>query len=245
MNQDIQPHTVWQSLVLHLFPGALLTAVYFAITPLITQAGYPALAALFLSILVVLLPFELGVLFVESRKRNGRLSLAGVVLNQEPIPLWQYFVLVPLLLAWSAGVFIGLSSLDSLLMRSLFAWLPSGSAPTAFLDIAAQYPRSVLQITALLGLLLNGIAGPAVEELYFRGYLMPRIPSSRKWAPLINAVLFSLYHFFSPWQFVTRIIALIPTVYTVSWKRNLYVSMIMHCLLNTIGMLSILTLVFR
>ena len=37
-----------------------------------------------------------------------------------------------------------------------------------------------------LGFLLNGFFGPFVEELYFRGYLLPRIPSSKRWAPLIN-----------------------------------------------------------
>ena len=84
---------------------------------------------------------------------------------------------------------------------------------------------------------LNGIAGPLVEELYFRGYLLPRIPSRRGWAPLINVILFSLYHFFSPWQNVTRIVALIPLVYTVAWKRNIYLSIFTHCILNTLGMI--------
>jgi len=93
--------------------------------------------------------------------------------------------------------------------------------------------------------LLNGILGPVTEELYFRGYLLPRIPASRAWAPLFNVLLFSLYHFFSPWQNVTRIVALIPLVYAVAWKRNMYLSLITHVLLNTLGMLSLLALAMR
>ena len=44
-----------------------------------------------------------------------------------------------------------------------------------------------------------------VEELYFRGYLLPRISRLGAWAPLVNTVLFSLYHLFTPWLSVGRI----------------------------------------
>jgi hypothetical protein len=81
-----------------------------------------------------------------------------------------------------------------------------------------------------------------VEELYFRGYLLPRIPASRTWAPLVNVILFSLYHFFTPWQNALRIVALVPLVYAVSWKRNIYLSIFTHCLLNTLGVLPALLL---
>ncbi len=75
-----------------------------------------------------------------------------------------------------------------------------------------------------------------VEELYFRGYLLPRIPASQKWAPLINVVLFSLYQFFPPWQSITRILDLLPVVYVTSRKRSVYVSIFTHCLLNHFSM---------
>jgi hypothetical protein len=34
--------------------------------------------------------------------------------------------------------------------------------------------------------------------------LLPRISRFGGWAPLINTVLFSLYHFFTPWQLLGR-----------------------------------------
>lgn len=55
--------------------------------------------------------------------------------------------------------------------------------------------------------------------------------------PLVNTVLFSLYHFFTPWQNVGRIIALLPTIYARWWKRNIYVSMAVHVLGNVSAML--------
>ena len=44
-----------------------------------------------------------------------------------------------------------------------------------------------------------------VEKMYFRGYLLPRISRLGAWAPLVNTVLFSPYHLFTPWLNVGRI----------------------------------------
>jgi membrane protease YdiL (CAAX protease family) len=245
MEQPVQPHTVRQSVALHLIPGALLTIAYFLCAPSVMRAGYPALMALLLCILVILVPVELGILFCEGRKLHGSYSLEGVVLNREHLPVWQYLVFVPVLLLWAAAAFILLTPLDNFLIRTLFSWMPAWTAPAALTANIAQYSRSALITTTAFAFALNGIAGPVVEELYFRGYLLPRIPASRRWSPLINAVLFSLYHFFSPWQFITRIVALVVPLYVVSWKRNLYLNMLMHCLLNTLGMVSLVGLAAR
>jgi membrane protease YdiL (CAAX protease family) len=243
MNQDISPHTIPQTIALHLVPGALITAFYFLTAPLIIRAGYPALMSLLLAILLILIPFELGFLLYQGYQQNGRLSLKNVVLYREPIPIWQYFVFVPLLLGWGIAAFVLLSPLDNYLIQSLFTWLPIWSISE--IQGFDQYSQSTLRITFFVALVINGIAGPLTEELYFRGYLLPRIPFTRLWAPLINVVLFSLYHFFSPWQNITRIVAVTPLIYAVSWKRNLYLSILVHCSLNTLGQLLALAAVLR
>jgi hypothetical protein len=79
-----------------------------------------------------------------------------------------------------------------------------------------------------------------VEELYFRGYLLPRLSRLKGWAPLVNILLFSLYHFFTPWQNLTRIIALVPMVNSVWWKKNIYLRMVVHCAGNLAGAIGIL-----
>ena len=53
----------------------------------------------------------------------------------------------------------------------------------------------------------------------------------------MNTVLFSVYHFFSPWRNLTRVLAIAPMVYAVSWKRSIFVGIAVHCLLNSIAML--------
>jgi membrane protease YdiL (CAAX protease family) len=245
MKTEARTHTVGETLVLHLLPGALLTAIYFIIAPWVMQAGYPALMALLICILVVLIPFELGVLLYQGRKLTGHATLDGVVLNRERISIWQYLVIVLALLIWAGLAFTQLTRVDNFLISNLFAWMPAWNFPAAMMPQVLQASKPALITTIVFAFALNGILGPVTEELYFRGFLLPRIPASRAWAPLINVLLFSLYHFFSPWANVTRIVALIPLVYAVAWKRNIYLSMITHCLLNTLGMLGLIGLAMR
>ncbi len=245
MNQTLRPLGAWKMIGLHLIPGALITAFYFLTAPLFIRAGYPPLMSVFLAILVILIPFELGFLLYQGKQLNGRVSLKGIVLNREKIPAWQMVVFVLVLFVWSGLVFTLLPKVDNYFIQTLFSWFPTWSLPANSLGDPSQYARSAYALTIIIGLVLNGFAGPIVEELYFRGYLLPRIPAARWVAPAINVLLFSLYHFFSPWQNVTRILALIPLVYVVAWKRNIYISMITHCMLNTIGMASAVLLLFR
>jgi membrane protease YdiL (CAAX protease family) len=201
--------------------------------------------SILLAILFILIPFELGFLLYQGKRINGRFSLKGVVLFRERTPVWQTILLVVVLFVWCALWFSILPKVDTYFVQHWFGWFPSWSLPGNTLGDPSQYSKSALALTLLAGLALNGIVGPIVEELYFRGFLLPRIQASRWVAPLINVLLFSLYHFFSPRQNVTRVLALLPLVYAVAWKRNITLGMWTHCLLNTLGMVSTLTLLFR
>jgi membrane protease YdiL (CAAX protease family) len=123
-------------------------------------------------------------------------------------------------------------------MESVFSWLPGWFL---FAEDFSRYSTAALLITWTFGLVVNGIAGPVVEEMYFRGYLLPRISRLGAWAPLVNTVLFSLYHLFTPWLNIGRIIAWAPMVYATWWKKSIYVSMAVHVLGNAIPMLLMLT----
>lgn len=89
-------------------------------------------------------------------------------------------------------------------------------------------------------MILDAFVGPVTEELYFRGYLLPRISRFGALAPVINVVLFSLYHFFTPWRNLGRILGLLPMVYTVWWKRDIRIGIAVHVLGNLLSMLSVL-----
>ena len=233
-----------QSIVLHLLPGVLILLFYVITAPLAGRLGLPSGTALFVAIAVVLVPFELGYLLYQGKKRNGTLSLRGIVLFRESIPWWQYIALgLPLLLWLGFAFMIVAPPVDQAIIDSLFSWVPDWLFLFGSEDQLAQYSQSALLVTAILNLILNGVAGPVVEELYFRGYLLPRLSRLRGWAPLINILLFSLYHFFTPWQNVVRIIALVPMVYAGWWKRNIYLGMTVHCTGNLLGGVMMLAMV--
>ena len=58
-----------------------------------------------------------------------------------------------------------------------------------------------------------------------------------------NAVLFSLYHFWTPWQNIGRILGLLPWIYTVWRKRSVALSMAIHISVNCIFLLLVLAAV--
>jgi uncharacterized protein len=238
-------HTLAQTLLLHLLPGALITLAFILLGPWMQAHHLPRILAILLPILFVLIPVELGFLFFQGYRRNGKLSLEGIVLLRERLPVKEYVIFPLLLVVWIFFGFWVLANVDQAILTNWFGWLPD------YFDLSfshfnpAEYSRTTILVTFFLLLALNGIAGPVVEELYFRGYLLPRMEKMKGWAPLVNAVLFSLYHFFAPAGNPSRIAGSIPMAYIVRWKKNIYLSMLAHCLLNTINCLATIPLFFQ
>jgi hypothetical protein len=99
--EDVEQHSLVKSMVLHLLRGVLIALFYVIVARWVISAGFPAINALLLAAVFVLIPFQLGLLFYEGKKKNGWFSLKGIVVNREEIPVWQFIVLIPLLLIWS------------------------------------------------------------------------------------------------------------------------------------------------
>ena len=215
-------------------------AFFLAIAPLVVRGlGFPPVMAVYLASVFVLIPFELGYLIYQARNRGT--SLGNIVLYRQPVPRGQLLALVVALFVWGIIISPVVLPLDFFVKENLFSWVPR------WLDVTygltgefARFSTTSLLITWTLGLVANGIAAPVVEEMYFRGYLLPRISRFGAWAPLINTVLFSLYHFFSPFSLLSRIIQFLPVVYVAWWKRSIYVRMIVDVLGNVAG--SVVTL---
>lgn len=241
MNQtaSVERHSPVKSLLLHLIPGLLIGAAYFAFIPLCRRLQYPTIMALMGAVTVVLVPLELGWLLYEGKKKHGRFSLQGIVLYRRPIPLWQYFVWVPRLFVVLGLIFIPMKPVDAFLQRTLFAWVPvlqTGLQP--------GYSRSALIVTYVMVAVFGAVVGPIVEELYFRGYLLPRMQYAGKWATPLHCLLFGLYHVWTPWMFVTRTVGTAPLAYAARW-RNLYVGIAVHVLVNLVDVIAAVSFVAR
>jgi len=101
------------------------------------------------------------------------------------------------------------------------------------------------QLLAIMNFIFPATTLTVVEELYFRGYLLPRMEEHVKgYAPLLNTILFSVYHFFSPWENPIRILATLPIIYLVWYKRDIRFLMITHLLVNAVGGVYVLLVAF-
>ena len=242
MNTDAtQELGFWPAISFALLPGALIAAVYFITAPEFVRAGLPPFFALLLSIGAVLIPFEIGVLLRAAKKVTGRYAILGAIPWTKPMPVLRFLVLVGILLVWNFAVFILLSRFDRFLVARLFSWFPNWALPPLNLYPAPNtYSASVTSIAIAAGLIFAGVAAPVVEEFYFRGFLLPRMRFAGRYAPLVNAVLFSAYHFTLPWHFISRAIAVAPVAFIAARTKNVYVGMTTHILLNVLSAILIL-----
>jgi membrane protease YdiL (CAAX protease family) len=233
--------SVPQLVALHLVPGALVTAAFVAFAPVMEVVGFPPIAALLAAILVVLVPTELGIV-LRAARRDG---FEATVPYRRPLRGRDWLWLVPALIV---AAFVGFGvhmPIEPGLIERFFGWLPEWFVSPAPLDHVSDYSAGAWLVTLGAYFVLNGVVGPVVEELYFRGYLLPRMERLGRWAPLVNVSLFSLYHFWSPWQVVARILAIGPMVHAVRLTRNVYLGMVVHCALNSLGVLLVAGLVLR
>ncbi len=219
-------------IALFLVPGVIIATAYALLTTPILNMGYPNMMALAVVGFIVLIPLLLGILYFNSKKELGVFSIRKMMTYHNPIAVKHYLWLVPLLIAWAVATFTLLKPLDTFLKASLFSWVPESFILSADFSMLS---KQQLLVTFLLTLFCIGILAPVTEEIYFRGFLLPRMEWMGWAAPIVNAFLFSLYHFWSPWQAITRFVALLPFCYVAYKTKNIKIPIIVHCLLNICG----------
>jgi membrane protease YdiL (CAAX protease family) len=107
-----------------------------------------------------------------------------------------------------------------------------------------QYSKDILLLTCVSYFILNVIVGPIIEELFFRGYLTSKISRYSNFAPLIITILFSLYHFWLPFGNLFRISIFFPAALIAWRKKNIYISIVFHCLCNLLATVSFIISVY-
>jgi len=221
-----------KSVFLHLYPGIFIALCFIIITPYLVKHGYPPQLGSLLAIIIVAIPLLLVHLASaknkEHRKNIWELNVYRNKLSTGKLILYSVGLVVLMFLIWGVT-----QPLDKIITDNIFSWLPSWYTVQDF----KGYSKASIEITLVLNLLLNGFLAPLIEEYYFRGYLLPRMTAWGKWAFVVNTVLFSLYHFWQPYVYLTLIIALLPMIYLVWKTKDLRLAILTHSLLNIIGAL--------
>jgi membrane protease YdiL (CAAX protease family) len=229
MKQDqIEKHSTTQSVILHLLPGILVGCFYFLARQPVANMGYPSIVTLILAYAFILIPVELGYLLYQGKKRTGRFTLREIISYRNSIPWWQYLVWVLIISIATGAIFTFLKPVDAFLQERLFFWMPDVNY-----GLDGNYSRQTLIVTYSLFFIFVTFLSPLVEELFFRGYLLPRMKG--KLATLFHSLLFAAQHVLTPWRVITRTLALLPLVYGVK-KKNIYVGIIVHILVNLLDL---------
>ena len=227
----MEKHSWPKSIVLHLLPGLLVGLCYFILAPIVKQYGYPTVMALVLSGILVLIPFEMGFLLYLSKK-TGKKLIGEVVLYQKRLNIWQHILWVAVIFVLTGLLFKAFDFTSDLFMK-FFSRIPSGYMLD--MGLTEDYTKTKLIISYALFFLLIVVVLPTVEELYFRGYLLPRMPQNLKaFTGVVHSFLFAIYHVWTPWLIITRTFGVLPLIYIVKWKQNLYLGILAHCLINSI-----------
>lgn len=190
---------------------------------------------------IVLVPMELSVILIESKKENGAYSLKSAFVGQEKQPLWKILII--------AFIFFGVAGLISAFVAPIENQILAGMRATALnklpigfdwtnYEYIKSFSKPILILTCVYYGVFNVFIAPITEELYFRGYLTSHYEKQSSFTPILIAVLFSLYHFWLPFNNVFRIFAFAPVAYVAYKKKNIYISICFHCLCNLFSLVS-------
>jgi uncharacterized protein len=223
---NILPRLSWPAAIaLHLIPGVLLLAFYLIAAPSLQRAGLPPVWGLLLGVLLVIVPVELGILACAWRRDAlGQTVSAFTGLGRLD---WKSTSI-----AGAASIAAGgmVSWLEPILRRAAFDWLPPWWSTA---------PGDLSTTTIALWILGPVLIGPMVEELYFRGWLLPRLPGGR-WAAMVSgSALFAMYHLWQPYAWLTVFAVALP----LAWARTragTTVSIVVHCSMNALAFAALL-----
>jgi hypothetical protein len=212
-----------------------------ALAPVIARLGLPRGFSLTIAFALVLTPIELGVLLRAAHRATGSWSLGAlpaVIAYRRPLRRRTWILLVPVLFCVALLIAVAWTPVGNTLGGRLTGIYPHWLLPSY--NSTAGFSKPVLVATLLVSLALDGVISPTVEELYFRGYLLPRLPAIGWLAVPVSAGLFSLQHYWQPWNWL--MIFVLQLILTVLVRRlhSVRLGIVMHVLTNSFGILAAL-----
>jgi hypothetical protein len=207
----------------------------------------PSLLLFYICAVFVLFPFELGAVLRASKKAFGSYSLKSAFTNHVKMSWWKILLYGSLLFAFAGIMSLTTAPLENKLFAPISDKLLQ-RIPAYFdwnnIEYIKQYSKGVLLLTCSGYFIFNVFVGPVIEELFFRGYLTSKLSRYGNYAPLNVTVLFSLYHLWLPLNNLFRISVFFPAALTTWRKKNIYISIVFHCLCNLTSTVSFIVSVY-
>ena len=229
LEESRQIRSIGKLVTLHLLPGIILTLVYVLLLKSGVFQGYPKTIVLALAGVFGIVFGELGYLFYVVKKEERSFNIFKILGLKSKLKSKDLFLYTITLFA-AAGILMSASKpITNFLLNNVFSFIPTRYN---LVEDMSLFSRSIIIITILVNFFMITIILPIIEELYFRGFLLARMKWMGKHSVVVNAVLFSVYHLWSPWMIAARVVAFLPLFYWVYKKDSLKLSITVHCLAN-------------
>ena len=234
-NTEARPFSIQQILLYHLLPGIPMLLIAILLSNPTWGFGLSIFLSLMLAATFGLIP-TLWLIMVFKARKDG-IKTRDLIQFTEKMPRLRIIVWALPCMVFALLLFVFVAPIEHPLW-TIFDWVPAWFRIDRFSQEGVD--KIQLLLIVILNFVVQGFFGPITEECYFRGFLLPRMTRLGKAAPFANVVLFSLYHLFTPWENITRILALTPYVYLVWRKKNIFVGMVTHCSLNVLSAIALL-----
>ncbi len=235
----MQQLTPTQAAGLQLAPGAANLLVFTVLALWFGSLGLPPILALAATILVSEVPLSWWIMGrVTRRETGGVFDLAETFPWRNKIPWWQYLAIGIPLIVYGIIVIGALTPAISAAIRTALdlnvpSWFLLEPDPAAF----AGMSREMLVGMWVASLVVFAGVGGVTQELYARGFLLPRTQRLGPLAPLFNAIVFAIFHLNAPWSWPGFAVLALPWAYLTWWKRSVKFGLLGH-----VGMLLVQSL---
>jgi membrane protease YdiL (CAAX protease family) len=222
--EPIQPMGLAESLVLFGVPALLLVPALYGLQPALISAGFAAPLSYAISLSLINIGLLLAAIWGyrhEGHPPTWSAFAARMRLERMGLREWKWTL---------AGLVVmgALSVLVSWLLLTTFGML--GFVPP---DLGSTGGDQLLLIVVLI----FNVAG---EELWWRGYILPRQElayGERTW--LVNGVLWAFYHIFKWWVVPGMLITCLVIPFITQRLKNTTPGLIIHFVLNALGSIAI------
>jgi membrane protease YdiL (CAAX protease family) len=256
-NPQIRPLPFLPALLYFGIPSVIAAIIVYVIMPLLAALGFP----IFFNYLLVYATAPMLALLVASLIaywREGRPLTWMDITDRFRLRrmdgrswLWTFGLLAFMFV--SAGALSFTSRWTSSLIAPLAYWpteLKPGGAPTA---TNAAFPTEFMGVPLagnwwILPILLTSLVIATLgEELWWRGYILPRqelLYGNRTW--IVHGLFWAAFHLFAPWNFFAILPGCLAVSYVAQELKNTWPGIIAHGLANGLLVLIVVVLgIFR
>lgn len=226
---EVRQHSILESVVLHLLPGIPAVFAYGVAAAQLHQMDLPHIFALLIAIAAVEVPVTWGLMAYLETRETGAVHWKRLFPWRERLRLREYVLLGVPLIFYSFLMVGAVSPLfQNVLVPTVFSWVPEWFVMQFRPDMFSRLPHAALVLMWSWGLVTMTLVGGFTQELYFRGYLLPRMAGMGAAGPVLNALLFAVFHMAAPWSWPVFFVMVLPWSYLVYRKRSVQLGLFIH-----------------